>query len=97
MNDISCNSVILNIEEDDNITNNKVILKDGKLSQSFEIEMNNIDKEVDKKYSEIIRQSNCSQVQCNDETNNISCECIACLLFFTTIFILALFRSYNVF
>ena len=49
MTDLSSNNVILNIEEEEN--NNNIIVKDGKLSQSFEIEMNIIDKEVDEKYS----------------------------------------------
>lgn len=98
MDDLSSNSVILNIEEDDNIINNQIIVKDGKLSQSFEIEMNNIDKEVDKKYEEIIKQSNCPPIQCNEENNNcLPWECIVILLFFATLFILVGLRANNVF
>lgn len=97
MNDISSNSVILNIEEDDNIINNKIFVKDGKLSESFEIEMNNIDKEVDEKYSEIIKQSNCSSGQCNDEHYNIPCESISILCIFIFLFILVGMRANGVF
>ena len=94
MDDLSSNSVILNIEEDDNIINNNIIVKDGKLSQSFEIEMNNIDKEVDKKYEEIIKQSNCPPIQCNEENNNyLPWECVAIISFFATLFILVGLRA----
>jgi len=62
MTDVSSNKVILNIEEEEN--NNNIIVKDGKLSESFEIEMNIIDEEITKKYSEIIKKNNCP-INCN--------------------------------
>ncbi len=97
MNDVSSNSVILNIEEQDDDINNKVIVKDGKLSQSFEIEMNNIDKEVDEKYKEIIKQSNCPPVRCDEEEHCIPWECYAILSFFIFLFTLVGLRAARVF
>lgn len=96
MTDASSNSVILNIEEKEN-NNNNIIVKDGKLSQSFEIEMNIIDKEVSKKYSEIMEKNKCSPNQCNNEYYAIPYECISILCFFIFLIILVILRANKVF
>ena len=72
MTDLSSNNVILNIEEEENNIN--IIVKDGKLSESFEIEMDIIDKEVDKKYSEIIKNNKCP-INCNEIKEEPSSNC----------------------
>lgn len=88
MTDASSNCVILNIEEKEN--NNNIIVKDGKLSESFEIEMNIIDEEVTKKYSEIMEKNKCP-INCNEikKEDSSSCPIIFLLgvLFFVTIYV----------
>lgn len=89
MTEESSNSVILNIEEKEN--NNNIIVKDGKLSESFEIEMNIIDEEVNKKYSEIMEKNNCP-INCNEikQEDSSSCPIIFLLgvLFFVVIYLI---------
>ena len=86
-------SVVLNIEEQETEKKDPII-KEGRITESFEIQMNNIDKEVDKKYEEIIKQSNCPPIQCNEENNNyLPWECVAIISFFATLFILVGLRA----
>ena len=94
MTDLSSNNVILNIEEEEN--NNNIIVKDGKLSESFEIEMNIIDKEVDEKYSIIIKNNNCP-INCNEvkEEPSSTCPLIFLLGVFISLLVYVIIKNIN--
>jgi hypothetical protein len=69
-------SVVLDIEEQE--TENKdPIIKEGRITESFEIQMDEIDKEVERKLEEISKKK-CEQ--CNDPTDDIKyytqCVCV---------------------
>lgn len=90
------NNVVLNIEESKENSNNNLVINDEKLSESFEIEMNNIDMEVDKKYEEITKKHNCPPVNYNLYCY-ISYEYICILCFFIFLFILIGLRAGGLF
>tara|TARA_B110000008_G_scaffold278936_1_gene324205 strand:- start:1551 stop:1844 length:294 start_codon:yes stop_codon:yes gene_type:complete len=94
MTDLSSNNVILNIEEEEN--NNNIIVKDGKLSESFEIEMNIIDKEVDEKYSEIMEKNKCP-INCNEikEEQKSNCPVYFLLGIFIALAVYVIIKNIN--
>jgi len=68
-------SVVLDIEEQET-EKKEPIIKEGRITESFEIQMDEIDKEVEKKLQEISKK-NCEQ--CNDPVDDIKyCIQVSC-------------------
>ena len=70
-------SVVLNIEEKETEKKDPIV-KEGRITESFEIQMDNIDKEVEKKLEEI------SKKKCEQCNNSMRDDVIQCLLKFFT-------------
>jgi|UniRef100_A0A6C0IQJ1 hypothetical protein len=87
-------SVVLNIEEE--ITEKKApILIDGRITESFEIQIDQIDKEVEKKLQEIARKKHDN---CKDNKDDaIYCiKVISCFgLAFLSLYLIILYRTNN--
>ena len=65
-------SVVLDIEEQETEKKDPII-KEGRITESFEIQMDEIDKEVEKKLEEISKK-NCEQ--CNDSMRDDVTQCL---------------------
>jgi len=65
-------SVVLDIEEQET-EKKEPIIKEGRITESFEIQMDEIDKEVEKKLEEISKK-NCEQ--CNDSKRDDVTQCL---------------------
>lgn len=65
-------SVVLNIEEQETEKKDPII-KEGRITESFEIQMDEIDKEVEKKLEEISKK-NCEQ--CNGSMRDDVTQCL---------------------
>lgn len=65
-------SVVLDIEEQET-EKKEPIIKEGRITESFEIQMDEIDKEVEKKLEEISKK-NCEQ--CNDSMRDDVTQCL---------------------
>jgi len=65
-------SVVLDIEEQETEKKDPII-KEGRITESFEIQMDEIDKEVEKKLEEISNK-NCEQ--CNDSMRDDVTQCL---------------------
>lgn len=72
-------SVVLDIEEQETEKKDPII-KEGRITESFEIQMDEIDKEVEKKLEEISKK-NCEQ--CNDSMRDDVTQCLLKFLAFS--------------
>ncbi len=83
-------SVVLDIEEQETEKKDPIV-KEGRITESFEIQMDNIDKEVEKKLEEIAKKK-CEQ--CNDPVDDIK-YCIQCVCAFGMFVIIMYFLVQN--
>ena len=58
-------SVVLNIEEDEKTEKKDPIIREGRITESFEIQMDQIDTEVEKKLKEIANMK-CEKCECDE-------------------------------
>ena len=84
-------SVVLDIEEQETEKKDPII-KEGRITESFEIQMDNIDKEVEKKLEEISKK-HCEQ--CNDPVDDIK-SCILRVCVFALMLGILYFIAYNI-
>ena len=85
-------SVVLNIEEKETEKKDPIV-KEGRITESFEIQMDNIDKEVEKKLEEISKK-NCEQ--CNYSVSSDIIDCIVKVSLFAILLGILYLISYNI-
>ena len=85
-------SVVLNIEEQETEKKDPIV-KEGRITESFEIQMNNIDKEVEKKLEEISKKK-CDQ--CNVSVSSDIIECLVKVSLFAILLGILYLISYNI-
>ena len=85
-------SVVLNIEEQETEKKDPIV-KEGRITESFEIQMDNIDKEVEKKLEEISKK-NCEQ--CNDSMRDDVIQCILKIFAFALLMGILYFIASNI-
>ena len=85
-------SVVLNIEEKETEKKDPIV-KEGRITESFEIQMDNIDKEVDKKLEEISKKK-CKQ--CNYSVSSDIIDCLVKVFLFAILLGILYLISYNI-
>ena len=85
-------SVVLNIEEKETEKKDPIV-KEGRITESFEIQMDNIDKEVEKKLEEISKK-NCEQ--CNNSVSSDIIDCLVKVFLFAILLGILYLISYNI-